>query len=75
MTTATAILGMIPLAIIGGDGAELRRAIAIAVTGGLIAATICTLIVIPILHRAIEPLRRRSRRAETVREPALAVAV
>jgi HAE1 family hydrophobic/amphiphilic exporter-1 len=62
MTTATAILGMIPLAIIGGDGAELRRAIAIAVTGGLIAATICTLIVIPILHRAIEPLRRRGSR-------------
>jgi HAE1 family hydrophobic/amphiphilic exporter-1 len=63
MTTATAILGMIPLAILGGDGAELRRAIAIAVTGGLIAATICTLIVIPLLHRALEPLRRRGRRA------------
>ena len=59
MTTATAILGMIPLAIVGGDGAELRRAIAIAVTGGLVAATICTLIVIPLLHRALEPLRRR----------------
>jgi HAE1 family hydrophobic/amphiphilic exporter-1 len=74
MTTATAILGMIPLAILGGDGAELRRAIAIAVTGGLIAATICTLIVIPLLHRALEPLRRRGRRAEVAVELAMAVA-
>ncbi|MEA2568388.1 MAG: hydrophobic/amphiphilic exporter (mainly bacteria), family [Acidobacteriota bacterium] len=74
MTTATAILGMIPLAILGGDGAELRRAIAIAVTGGLVAATICTLIVIPLLHRALEPLRRRGRRAEIAGELAVAVA-
>ena len=72
MTTATAILGMIPLAIVGGDGVELRRAIAIAVTGGLIAATICTLIVIPLLHRAMEPLRRRARRAIVVGELAVA---
>jgi HAE1 family hydrophobic/amphiphilic exporter-1 len=66
MTTATAILGMIPLAIVGGDGAELRRAIAIAVTGGLVAATVCTLILIPLLHRALEPLRRREKRAASI---------
>jgi HAE1 family hydrophobic/amphiphilic exporter-1 len=62
---------MIPLAIVGGDGAELRRAIAIAVTGGLVAATICTLIVIPLLHRAMEPLRRRGRRVSVVGELAV----
>jgi HAE1 family hydrophobic/amphiphilic exporter-1 len=61
MTTVTAILGMLPLAILGGDGVELRRAVAIVVTGGLVTATAGTLLLIPLLHRAIEPLRARSR--------------
>lgn len=59
MTTVTAILGMLPLALIGGDGVELRRAVAIVVIGGLVTATAGTLLLIPLLHRAIEPLRRR----------------
>jgi hydrophobic/amphiphilic exporter-1 (mainly G- bacteria), HAE1 family len=49
MTTLTAILGMLPLAILGGPGVELRRAVAVAITGGLITATIGTLIVVPLL--------------------------
>lgn len=63
MTTITAILGMLPLALLGGDGVELRRAVAIVVIGGLVTATIGTLLLIPLLHRAIEPWRSRSRRA------------
>lgn len=59
MTTVTAILGMLPLALIGGDGVELRRAVAVAVIGGLITATIGTLFLVPVLHRMTEPLRRR----------------
>jgi HAE1 family hydrophobic/amphiphilic exporter-1 len=58
LTTATAVLGMLPLALIGGDGVELRRAIAIAVIGGLVTATAGTLLLIPLLHRLVEPLRR-----------------
>jgi HAE1 family hydrophobic/amphiphilic exporter-1 len=61
MTTITAILGMLPLAILGGDGVELRRAVAVVVVGGLVTATAGTLLLIPLLHRAIEPLRSRSR--------------
>jgi hydrophobic/amphiphilic exporter-1 (mainly G- bacteria), HAE1 family len=63
MTTVTAILGMLPLALLGGDGVELRRAVAIVVIGGLVTATAGTLLLIPLLHRAIEPLRARSRAA------------
>jgi HAE1 family hydrophobic/amphiphilic exporter-1 len=63
MTTITAILGMLPLAILGGDGVELRRAVAVVVIGGLVTATAGTLLLIPLLHRAIEPLRSRSRMA------------
>lgn len=58
MTTVTAILAMLPLAVAGGAGVELRRGIAVVVIGGLITATIGTLILIPLLHRAVEPLRR-----------------
>lgn len=61
MTTLTAIVGMLPLAILGGPGVELRRSIAVVVIGGLSTATVGTLVLIPLLHRAIEPLRRRSR--------------
>ncbi len=59
MTTMTAILGMLPLAILGGPGVELRRAVAVAITGGLITATIGTLVVVPLLLRVV----RRERHA------------
>jgi HAE1 family hydrophobic/amphiphilic exporter-1 len=59
MTTVTAILAMLPLALAGGAGVELRRGIAIVVLGGLATATMGTLVLIPLLHRAVEPLRRR----------------
>jgi HAE1 family hydrophobic/amphiphilic exporter-1 len=63
MTTIIAIAGMLPLALFGGPGVELRRSIAVVVIGGLVTATIGTLLLIPLLHRAVEPLRRRSRSA------------
>jgi HAE1 family hydrophobic/amphiphilic exporter-1 len=58
MTTVTAILGMLPLAILGGPGVELRRAVAIAVTGGLVTATIGTLLIIPLLYVARATAKR-----------------
>jgi HAE1 family hydrophobic/amphiphilic exporter-1 len=63
MTTLTAIVGMLPLAMFGGPGVELRRSIAVVVIGGLSTATLGTLVLIPLLHRALEPLRRRSHNA------------
>ncbi len=63
MTTLTAIVGMLPLAMFGGPGVELRRSIAVVVIGGLSTATLGTLVLTPLLHRALEPLRRRSRKA------------
>jgi HAE1 family hydrophobic/amphiphilic exporter-1 len=63
MTTLTAVVGMLPLALFGGPGVELRRSIAIVVIGGLATATAGTLVLIPLLHRALEPLRRRIRHA------------
>ncbi|MEM9593347.1 MAG: efflux RND transporter permease subunit [Acidobacteriota bacterium] len=51
MTTLTTLLGMLPLAILGGDGLELRRALAIAVVGGLTTSWAATLLVVPACYR------------------------
>lgn len=51
MTTLTTVLGLVPLALDSGDGAELRRPIAITLIAGLVFSTGLTLIVIPVLYR------------------------
>ncbi|MCJ8272236.1 MAG: efflux RND transporter permease subunit, partial [Psychrosphaera sp.] len=50
MTTITTTLGLLPLAIGTGDGAEIRAPMAITVIYGLIFATILTLIFIPVIY-------------------------
>ncbi|MCZ7609185.1 MAG: efflux RND transporter permease subunit [Ignavibacterium sp.] len=54
MTALTTILGMVPLAIELGEGAETWSPLARAVIGGLTATTVLTLIVIPILYIVFE---------------------
>jgi hydrophobic/amphiphilic exporter-1 (mainly G- bacteria), HAE1 family len=56
MTTATTVLGLTPMALGIGRGADLRAPLAIAVIGGLIVATALTLIVVPVLFSVIEEL-------------------
>lgn len=53
MTTGTTVLGLLPMALGLGAGAELRRPLAVAVTGGLSVATLLTLVVIPCVYRAL----------------------
>ena len=50
MTTATAVLGMLPIAIGIGEGAELQQPMAIAVIGGLTVSTFLTLVFIPTVY-------------------------
>lgn len=47
MTTLTTILGMVPMAVSHGVGAEMWRPLGIAVIGGLTVSTILTLIYVP----------------------------
>jgi HAE1 family hydrophobic/amphiphilic exporter-1 len=56
MTTCTTLLGMIPLALVGGEGIELRRALALTVSGGLCTSLFAALWVVPVLYHG---LRRR----------------
>ncbi|MBT8397706.1 MAG: efflux RND transporter permease subunit [Gemmatimonadetes bacterium] len=57
MTTVTTVLGLTPMAMGLGRGADLRAPLAIAVIGGLIVATLLTLIVVPVVYSLVEGLK------------------
>jgi HAE1 family hydrophobic/amphiphilic exporter-1 len=50
MTSLTAILGMLPLAISRGQGAEMWKPMAVTVIGGLTVSTVLTLVVVPTIY-------------------------
>ncbi len=54
MTTATTVLGLLPLALGMGEGAEIRTPLAITVIAGLISSTVLTLIVIPVIYTILD---------------------
>ena len=54
MTTATTVLGLLPMAIGLGEAAELRTPMAITVIGGLLGATLLTLVVIPVVYDLVD---------------------
>ena len=54
MTTASTILGMMPIALGFGAGAELRQPMAVAIIGGLFTSTLLSLIVVPVLYSLLE---------------------
>jgi HAE1 family hydrophobic/amphiphilic exporter-1 len=57
MTTVTTVLGLTPMAMGVGRGADLRAPLAIAVIGGLLVATGLTLIVVPVVYSLVESVR------------------
>jgi HAE1 family hydrophobic/amphiphilic exporter-1 len=65
MTTATTILGLLPLTIGIGEGARLRAPMAIAVISGLVTSTLLTLVVIPVVYEMIDELRGKAVRRKT----------
>ena len=54
MTALTTGLGMLPLAFAHGSGAELQKPLAIVISGGMITATLLTLLVLPVLYYIVE---------------------
>jgi multidrug efflux pump len=60
MTTLAAGLGVLPLAIGFGEGAELRRPLGIVIIGGLIASQLLTLQTTPVVYLLLDRLRRRA---------------
>ena len=54
MTTLTTALGLLPMAIGFGEGAEVRTPMAITVIGGLLVSTLLTLVVIPVVYSVFD---------------------
>lgn len=54
MTTLSTILGMMPIALGIGEGAELRQSMGVVLVGGLSTSTILTLIVVPLMYMLFE---------------------
>jgi HAE1 family hydrophobic/amphiphilic exporter-1 len=70
MTTATTVLGLLPMALGLGDGAEIRTPMAISVISGLVASTVLTLLIIPTIYALVDGLQARllGRRVAVERE-------
>jgi cobalt-zinc-cadmium resistance protein CzcA len=54
MTASVAILGLVPMLLSSGVGAETQRPLATVVVGGLISSTLLTLILLPVLYEWME---------------------
>jgi HAE1 family hydrophobic/amphiphilic exporter-1 len=54
MTTSTTVLGLLPMALGLGEGSELRSPMAITVVGGLLSATLLTLLLIPAVYSLLD---------------------
>ncbi len=53
MTALLAMLGLLPMALSHGIGSETQRPLAVVIIGGLVSATLLTLIVLPTFYRAL----------------------
>jgi HAE1 family hydrophobic/amphiphilic exporter-1 len=70
MTTGTTVLGLLPLALGLGAGAEIQAPLARVVIGGLLASTLVTLVLIPVAYTSAAALvlgrpQRRDDETET----------
>jgi hydrophobic/amphiphilic exporter-1 (mainly G- bacteria), HAE1 family len=57
MTSLTTALGLLPMALGFGEGAEVRAPMAITVIGGLLVSTFLTLVVIPVVYSLLDRKR------------------
>lgn len=65
MTASVAILGLVPMLLSSGVGAETQRPLATVVVGGLISSTLLTLILLPVLYEWLELRAERNTQGET----------
>ena len=60
MTASVAILGLMPMLLSSGVGAETQRPLASVVVGGLITSTLLTLVLLPVIYEWMETKRERN---------------
>jgi HAE1 family hydrophobic/amphiphilic exporter-1 len=74
MTAFAFILGVIPLMIASGAGAASRQSIGTTVFGGMLAATVLTLLFVPVFYTVIERWREgRGRQVQLAGDPGVAL--
>jgi HAE1 family hydrophobic/amphiphilic exporter-1 len=61
MTTLTTILGLIPITLGIGEGAELMAPMGSVVIGGLILSTLLTLVVVPVMYTILDDLSQKTK--------------
>ncbi len=60
MTTLSTILGMLPIALGIGEGAELRQSMGVVLIGGLTTSTLLTLVVVPLIYLLFEEWKAKN---------------
>jgi HAE1 family hydrophobic/amphiphilic exporter-1 len=68
MTMLSSVLGLLPMALGWGEGAEIRSPMAIAVIGGMLFSTMLTLIFIPVMYELLDRKRYPGDVPATARE-------
>lgn len=69
MTASVAILGLLPMLLSQGVGAETQRPLATVVVGGLVTSTLLTLLLLPLMWEWVETRRERKEAALPKRVP------
>jgi HAE1 family hydrophobic/amphiphilic exporter-1 len=72
MTSFAFILGCVPLWLAHGSGAIARRVMGTAVIGGMLAATLIAIFLIPVMYYLVERLTGRAKKPVAVVPPAAA---
>lgn len=67
MTTTTTVLGLLPLALGLGEGAELRMPMGITVIGGLLFSTLLTLVLVPVVYDIVEIIKEAVWKKENIK--------
>ncbi len=75
LTASTDILGFLPMAISSSAGAEVQRPLATVVIGGLMTASILTLIIIPILYKLEEERSERQQLKKAVKREKISLSM
>ena len=65
MTAITTFLGMLPMAMSNGEGAEMWKPMGIVVIGGLLVSTVVTLVVVPVFYALLSRHGERNKDKKT----------
>src|SRR5678815_3433332 len=73
MTTIAMVIGMLPLALASGAGAEWKNGMAWALIGGLTSSMLLTLVVVPVVYVIIDKIKERFTRKTVEKQPETAL--